>query len=54
MQVPFQLRLSNGYMISIIVSLVYEEAQAVQQSGTGNVNDGQTSFLWTPVTRGGD
>jgi len=52
-QVPFQLRLNNGYMISITVSLVYEEANPVHQTGDSEVDDRQTSFLWTPVTRGG-
>ncbi|KAL0020222.1 hypothetical protein WJX77_004654 [Trebouxia sp. C0004] len=50
-QVPFQLRLNNGYMISITVSLVYEEAHPVHQIGTSEVDDRHTSFLWTPVTR---
>ena len=52
-QVPFQLRLNNGYMISITVSLVYEEFHPVHQPGDSEVDDRQTSFLWTPVTRGG-
>jgi len=41
-------------MISITVSLVYEEAHPVHQIGDSKVDDRQTSFLWTPVTRGGD
>ncbi|DBA88310.1 TPA: hypothetical protein ACH3X1_016529 [Trebouxia sp. C0004] len=50
-QVPFQLRLSNGYMISVTVSLVYEEAHLVHEISEGKVGDKQTCFLWTPVTR---
>ncbi|KAA6421286.1 MAG: hypothetical protein FRX49_08772 [Trebouxia sp. A1-2] len=50
-QVPFQLRLNNGYMISITVSLVYEKAHPVHQTGNSEADDRQTSFLWTPVTR---
>ncbi|KAL0054079.1 hypothetical protein WJX82_003411 [Trebouxia sp. C0006] len=50
-QVPFQLRLNNGYMISITVSLVYEEAHPVHQTGDSEVDDRHTTFLWTPVTR---
>ena len=39
-------------MISITVSLVYEEAYPVHQTGNSEVDDRQTSFVWTPVTRG--